>query len=175
MTVENEYLEKRRKKILQLREEGINPYNNTFVPSHSHNEIVDKYKDFDNSNFTSDNFMYKIAGRVIAIRSFGKSAFIKTIDNITKFQIFISNDSVGKEKMDFFKKFIDIGDFIGVEGKCFFTKTNELSLEANDITIITKSLNTLPEKWHGLTNIETRYRQRYVDLISSDKVKEIFL
>ena len=77
--------------------------------------------------------------------------------------------------MDFFKKFYDIGDFIGIEGSCFFTKTNELSIEAIDIEMLTKSLNTLPEKWHGLSNVETRYRQRYIDLIANDDVKKIFL
>ena len=75
--------------------------------------------------------------------------------------------------MDFFKKFYDIGDFIGIEGSCFFTKTNELSIEAVDIEMLTKSLNTLPEKWHGLSNVETRYRQRYIDLIANDDVKKI--
>ncbi|MFL2630164.1 MAG: lysine--tRNA ligase, partial [Thermodesulfobacteriota bacterium] len=129
----------------------------------------------DNSNFEKDEIVYKVAGRITAIRSFGKSAFIRIVDNMVKFQIFISNNSVGKEKMDFFKKFYDIGDFIGIEGSCFFTKTNELSIEAIDIEMLTKSLNTLPEKWHGLSNVETRYRQRYIDLIANDDVKKIFL
>ena len=175
MVTENEYLEKRRKKIAELRKQGIDPFDNTFFPSHPLNEIIEKYKGHDNSNFSPDNLVYRVVGRITAIRSFGKSAFIKIVDNMTKFQIFISNDSAGKDKMAFFKNFVDIGDFIGIEGKCFFTKTNELSLEASDIMIITKSLNTLPEKWHGLTNIETRYRQRYADLISNSQVREIFL
>ena len=175
MTTDNEYITKRREKVKLLRELNVDPYTNTFRPSSSVKEIVDKYKGQDNSNFESDNVNYKVAGRVVAIRSFGKSAFIKILDNQIKFQIFISNDSAGKEKMDFFKKFVDIGDFVGIVGPCFFTKTNELSIEAQELIVLTKSLNTLPEKWHGLTNIETRYRQRYVDLISNESVKDVFI
>ena len=175
MTVENEYLEKRKGKIAKMREMGLDPFSNTFVPSHPCSYIVNKYINNDNSNFEKDEIVYKVAGRITAIRSFGKSAFIRIVDNMVKFQIFISNNSVGKEKMDFFKKFYDIGDFIGIEGSCFFTKTNELSIEAIDIEMLTKSMNTLPEKWHGLSNVETRYRQRYVDLIANDDVKKIFL
>ncbi|MEE2974940.1 MAG: lysine--tRNA ligase [Thermodesulfobacteriota bacterium] len=175
MTIDNEYIEKRREKVKLLRELKIDPYTNIFRPTVTVKEINDKYKNQDKSSFKSDNINYNIAGRVVAIRSFGKSAFIKIIDNQNKFQIFISNDTAGKEKMDFFKKFVDIGDFIGIVGPCFFTKTNELSIEANDLIMLTKSLNSLPEKWHGLTNVETRYRQRYVDLIANESVKEIFL
>ena len=175
MTTDNEYITKRREKVKLLRELNVDPYTNTFRPSSSVKEIVDKYKGQDNTNFESDNVNYKVAGRVVAIRSFGKSAFIKILDNQIKFQIFISNDSAGKEKMDFFKKFVDIGDFVGIVGPCFFTKTNELSIEAQELIVLTKSLNTLPEKWHGLTNIETRYRQRYVDLISNESVKDVFI
>ena len=175
MTIDNEYIEKRREKVKLLRELKIDPYTNIFRPTVTVKEINDKYKTQDKSSFKSDNINYNIAGRVVAIRSFGKSAFIKIIDNQNKFQIFISNDTAGKEKMDFFKKFVDIGDFIGIVGPCFFTKTNELSIEANDLIMLTKSLNSLPEKWHGLTNVETRYRQRYVDLIANESVKEIFL
>ena len=175
MTIDNEYIEKRREKVKLLRELKIDPYTNIFRPTVTVKEINDKYKNQDKSSFKSDNINYNIAGRVLAIRSFGKSAFIKIIDNQNKFQIFISNDTAGKEKMDFFKKFVDIGDFIGIVGPCFFTKTNELSIEANDLIMLTKSLNSLPEKWHGLTNVETRYRQRYLDLIANESVKEIFL
>ena len=91
MTTDNEYITKRREKVKLLRELNVDPYTNTFRPSSSVKEIVDKYKGQDNSNFESDNVNYKVAGRVVAIRSFGKSAFIKILDNQIKFQIFISN------------------------------------------------------------------------------------
>ena len=175
MSSDNQYIEKRKEKIKELKELGIDPYSNEFVKSNDVEEILVKYSSKSPKSFELDNIDYRIAGRVTAIRSFGKSAFIKIIDNMKKIQIFISNDSAGKDKMDFFKKFIDVGDFIGVEGHCFFTKTEELSIQAKDIQILTKSINTLPEKWHGLTNVETRYRQRYVDLIANDDVKEIFI
>ena len=175
MSTENEYIEKRKEKIKLLRDQGLDPFSNQFTRSSDVNEILIKYKDLEADSFELDNINHKVSGRVTAIRSFGKSAFIKIIDNMKRIQIFISNDSAGKEKMDFFKKYIDVGDFIGVEGHCFFTKTKELSIQAKDLQILTKSINTLPEKWHGLTNVETRYRQRYVDLIANDDVKNIFL
>ena len=175
MSSDNQYIEKRKEKINQLRDLGIDPYSNKFIKTDMVEDILKKYSQESPKSFELDNINYKIAGRVTAIRSFGKSAFVKIIDNMKRIQIFISNDSVGKEKMNFFKKFIDVGDFIGVEGHCFFTKTEELSIEAKDIEILTKSINILPEKWHGLTNVETRYRQRYVDLIANDNVKEIFI
>jgi|TARA_B110000263_G_C15312204_1_gene514270 lysyl-tRNA synthetase class 2 len=175
MSTDNEYIEKRKEKIKALRELGIDPFSNTFNRTDCVGDILLKYSGESPSSFELDNANYKIAGRVTAIRSFGKSAFIKILDNMKGIQIFISNNSAGKEKMDFFKKYIDVGDFIGVEGHCFYTRTEELSIEAKDIEILTKSINTLPEKWHGLTNVETRYRHRYVDLIANDNVKEIFL
>ncbi|NSW88263.1 lysine--tRNA ligase, partial [bacterium] len=175
MSSDNQYIEKRKEKINQLRDMGIDPYSNKFMKTDMVEDILKKYSQESPKSFELDNINYKIAGRVTAIRSFGKSAFVKIIDNMKRIQIFISNDSVGKEKMNFFKKFIDVGDFVGVEGHCFFTKTEELSIEAKDIEILTKSINILPEKWHGLTNVETRYRQRYVDLIANDNVKEIFI
>ena len=175
MSSDNQYIEKRKEKINQLRDLGIDPYSNKFMKTDMVEDILKKYSQESPKSFELDNINYKIAGRVTAIRSFGKSAFVKIIDNMKRIQIFISNDSVGKEKMNFFKKFIDVGDFVGVEGHCFFTKTEELSIEAKDIEILTKSINILPEKWHGLTNVETRYRQRYVDLIANDNVKEIFI
>ena len=160
MSTDNEYIEKRKEKIKALRELGIDPFSNNFNRTDSVGDIVLKYSGESPSSFELDNVNYKIAGRVTAIRSFGKSAFIKILDNMKGIQIFISNNSAGKEKMDFFKKYVDVGDFIGVEGHCFYTRTEELSIEAKDIEILTKSINTLPEKWHGLTNVETRYRQR---------------
>ena len=175
MSSDNQYIEKRKEKINELRDLGIDPYSNKFIKTDMVEDILKKYSQESPKSFELDNINYKIAGRVTAIRSFGKSAFVKIIDNMQRIQIFISNDSVGKEKMNFFKKFIDVGDFVGVEGHCFFTKTEELSIEAKDIEILTKSINILPEKWHGLTNVESRYRQRYVDLIANDNVKEIFI
>ncbi len=175
MSNDNEYIERRKEKIKSLRDMGIDPFSNTYDRENSVEDILQKYSGTNPKSFELDNEIFKIAGRVTAVRSFGKSAFIKIIDNMNRIQIFISNDSVGKEKMDFFKKYVDVGDFIGIQGHCFFTRTEELSIEAKHLELLTKSINTLPEKWHGLTNVETRYRQRYVDLIANSNVKEIFL
>ena len=174
MSIDNEYIKIRKEKVDKLIELGIDPFRNNLFPSISTKELNDKYSSEDPEQFIRDNVMHKITGRIIAIRSFGKSAFVQISQNTFSFQVFISKDSVGDEMMDFFKKFIDIGDFVYFEGSCFFTKTKQLSLEAAKIELLTKTLSPLPEKWHGLTNVETRYRQRYLDLISNTSVKDVF-
>ena len=141
MSNDNQYIEKRKEKIRSLRDMGIDPFSNKYDRENSVEDILSKYSGTSPSSFKPDNLIFKIAGRVTAIRSFGKSAFIKIIDNMHKIQIFISNDSVGKEKMDFFKKYVDVGDFVGIQGHAFFTRTEELSLEANHLQLLTKSIN----------------------------------
>ena len=174
MSTENEYIKVRKEKIDRLKKDNQIPFKNNLIPSISLNELYNLLKDSDGES-NLDDTKYRIVGRIKAIRSFGKSAFINIVQNHSEFQIFISKNSTGEDAMEFFKKFIDIGDFIYCEGTCFFTKTKQLSLDAKKIDLITKSLSPLPEKWHGLTNIETRYRQRYLDLISNNEVKDIFI
>lgn len=162
-------------KVKQLIELGINPYPNDFKPSCLASELIEKYLDTDGDELKSLQTEFIVAGRVISIRDFGKSAFFHVKDSSAKIQCFVQKNEIGDEKIKFFKKFIDIGDFIGVTGKLFKTKTGELTLNTTDFVITTKSLRTLPEKWHGLKDVELRYRQRYLDLISNDDVKQIFL
>src|SRR5262249_30252648 len=116
---------------------------------------------------------YTIAGRVVAIRSFGKAAFLKLRDRSGELQIHVKKDVLG----DRFERFqlTDLGDFVGVTGTLFRSKTGALTLAAPDSRPLTKAMRRLPEKWHGLTDVETRYRQRYLDLISNPAVKEVFL
>ena len=113
-------------------------------------------------------------GRIVAVRDFGKASFVQIQDRKGRIQAYIRKDLVGESAFQLFKK-LDIGDFIRVEGKIFRTKTHELTLQAQDLQLLVKSLRPLPEKWHGLTDVETRYRQRYLDLIANPRVKEIFL
>ncbi len=174
MDNENEYIKVRKEKIKKLREDGINPFRNNLKPTSTIQNLIEKYNDINPDDFEKDGKSYTIAGRIVAVRSFGKSAFIQIVQDNNRFQIFISKESIGADSMDFFKKFIDIGDFIYCEGVCFFTKTKQLTLEVSKIELLTKSLSPLPEKWHGLTNVETRYRQRYLDLISNPDVRTVF-
>ncbi|MCK5913544.1 MAG: lysine--tRNA ligase, partial [Desulfuromusa sp.] len=116
---------------------------------------------------------YRIGGRIMACRDFGKAAFLQVQDGSGRLQIYVAKNQVGEEAFENFKKF-DIGDIIGVSGSPFRTKTDELSLRAAEIRILTKSLLPLPEKWHGLTDVEIRYRQRYLDLIVNPDVREVF-
>ena len=116
----------------------------------------------------------KICGRVIAIRGHGKTAFISISDKDGNIQVYIRKDVVGEESMEAFKLW-DIGDIVGVSGEVFKTHTEEISVRAEVLTFLSKSLQPLPEKWHGLKDVELRYRQRYVDLIVNPEVKETFI
>jgi lysyl-tRNA synthetase class 2 len=116
---------------------------------------------------------YQIAGRIMAKRDFGKAAFIQIQDRTGRLQVYVAKNLVGEESFELFRKF-DLGDIVGIKGRPFRTKTDELSLRAESIQLLTKSLLPLPEKWHGLTDVETRYRQRYLDLMVNPDVCEVF-
>src|SRR4030066_1023435 len=173
--MENELVEQRKQKIKELRSIGINPFLNDFKPSHDAGGVLSSYSNFSDEEIKNLSDEFSLAGRVIALRDVGTSTFFHIMDRTGKIQGYIRRDVMGDEKLNFFKKFIDIGDFIGIRGDLFKTKTGELTINVKDFKLITKSLYPLPEKWHGLKDVETRYRQRYLDLISNPEVKEIFL
>ena len=173
--MENEIVEQRKQKVKELRSIGVNPFPNDFKPSHDVGGVLSSYSNFSDEEIKNLSDKLSLAGRVIALRDFGKSTFFHIMDRTGKIQGYIRRDVIGDEKLNFFKKFIDIGDFIGIRGDLFKTKTGELTINVKDFKLITKSLYPLPEKWHGLKDVETRYRQRYLDLISNPEVKEIFL
>ncbi|HEX9080428.1 MAG TPA: OB-fold nucleic acid binding domain-containing protein, partial [Desulfuromonadaceae bacterium] len=158
----SELLLQRRRKVDALWEAGINPYPNDFKPLHTSSDIFAAYGDQEQVEADSDNFV--VAGRILARRSFGKAAFIQLQDRKGRIQLYVKKDELGEESFAAFETF-DIGDIIGVEGHPFRTKTGELSISVTAIRLLTKALLPLPEKFHGLTDVETRYRQRYVDLI----------
>ncbi len=168
----NELIEQRFKKLDDLRSTNIDPYNGRFNPQTTAAELYAKYKDSDKDSLESHNASTSIAGRIVAMRDFGKASFAHIQDATGKIQIYLKKD-VLNEKYALIKK-LDIGDIIGVTGRLFRTRTNELTIEVNDFVFLSKSLRPLPEKWHGLRDIETRYRQRYVDLIVNPQVKDIF-
>ena len=115
-----------------------------------------------------------VAGRVMGLRRFGKAAFLVLSDRSGRLQAYLKKDHLGEEAYDLFLKSVDAGDIVWVEGPLFLTRTGELTVEAARFRLLTKAIRPLPEKWHGLSDIETRYRQRYVDLIVNEDVREIF-
>lgn len=158
----------RREKLSALREAGCDPFKLTkFDFTHTSAQIRDNFDSLENTDTA-------IAGRIITRRIMGKASFATIQDGAGRIQVYFRRDDLGEEVYDFFKK-LDIGDIIGVTGFIFKTKTGEISVHAKSLTLLTKSLLPLPEKFHGLTDTELRYRQRYVDLIVNPEVKETFI
>jgi lysyl-tRNA synthetase, class II len=170
---EREIIAQRMKKAEALRELGVNPFGNGVSPKHLARELVARYGDLPIEEIAKDPGDWSLAGRVLAVRSFGKAAFLKVRDRSGDLQIWVKKDKVGDRAFEIFK-LLDVGDIVAAEGGATRTKTGELSLEATSFTILTKAIRPLPEKWHGLTDIEQRYRQRYVDLIVTPGVREVF-
>ncbi len=172
MEPENELIQQRKRKLKELKELGIDPYGEPFETTHTAKEIFDLYGHLTAEELENNPIECTIAGRIVAWRSFGKAAFSHIQDGTGKIQVYFRKDIL-KDRYSIVKKF-DIGDIIGVKGKLFRTKTNELTILVEDFKFLTKSLRPLPEKWHGLKDIELRYRQRYVDLIVNPQVRETF-
>lgn len=169
----NELLQQRRAKLDTFRAAGVNPFANDFRVTHTTAAVVEAHAADDKAKLEDCELEYRIAGRIMARRDFGKAAFLQLQDGGGRLQVYVAKNQVGDEAFEQFKKF-DIGDIVGVFGVPFRTKTDELSLRARDIRLLTKSLLPLPEKWHGLTDVETRYRQRYLDLIVNPDVRDTF-
>jgi len=161
--------DQRLESLNRIRAHGIDPYPHSYHPSHSIKETIALYqKQRENLHYVS------LAGRIMAKRSMGKMTFADVHDGEGKIQLCFRHDLLGQEKYELLKEF-DIGDFMGAQGSLFQTKTGEITLEVTDFTMLSKSLRPLPEKWHGLADIEIRYRQRYLDLICNKEVRDIFV
>ena len=164
----SEILQVRRDKLKALQDAGCDPFQITkFEVSHHAEEIKAQYDTLEEKEVT-------VAGRMMAKRIMGKASFAHVQDLSGKMQLYIARDSLGEESYAGFKK-MDIGDIIGVKGSVFKTKTGEISLHVTELTLLSKSLQPLPEKFHGLTNVDQRYRQRYVDLITNPESKDTFI
>ncbi len=164
----SEILQVRRDKLKALQDAGCDPFQITkFEVSHHAEEIKAQYDALEEKEVT-------VAGRMMAKRIMGKASFAHVQDLSGKMQLYIARDSLGEEPYAGFKK-MDIGDIIGVKGTVFKTKTGEISLHVTELTLLSKSLQPLPEKFHGLTNVDQRYRQRYVDLITNPESKDTFI
>ena len=164
----NQLLKVRREKLANLQEAGKNPFEiMKFDVTHHSADIREKFEELEGSTV-------KIAGRIMSKRVMGKASFCNIQDLKGNMQSYVARDSIGEEVYADFKKF-DVGDIVGITGEVFRTKTEEISIHASSVLLLTKSLQILPEKYHGLTNTDIRYRQRYVDLIMNAEVKETFI
>ena len=164
----NQLLQRRREKLSKLKEEGKNPYEITkFDRTHTSKQIVDNYDELEQKDVT-------IAGRLMAKRIMGKASFCHVQDSEGKIQSYVSINDLGEEDYKAFKE-MDIGDIVGITGFVFKTRTEEISIHAKKVVLLSKSLRPLPEKFHGLKDTDLRYRQRYVDLIVNPEVKDTFM
>ena len=161
----NEFIKQRLDKLNALKEIGIEPYGRAFNKSHSIERLAGDYQ---------EGLAVQTAGRVMALREHGKSSFLDLRDSSAKIQVYVKSATVGEEVYANIFKRLDIGDILGVKGKLFKTRTGEVTINAEEIVLLAKGLRPLPEKWHGLKDVEIRYRQRYVDLIVNEDVRGVF-
>src|SRR5437016_989896 len=164
MDEENELVALRRKKLDALRAQGIEPFGVAFEPDGTIGEVREKF---------AEGKILRAAGRITAHRDMGKSHFLDLRDATGRIQIYSHAKEVGPDLIDLFR-LLDIGDLIGVEGTCFLTKSGEPTLKARTFRLLAKTLRPLPEKWHGLQDIEARYRQRYLDLLTNERSRAVF-
>ncbi|MHB1846771.1 MAG: lysine--tRNA ligase [Deltaproteobacteria bacterium] len=172
-TSEQEIYDARLRKAEALRAKGVNPWGNGFGRGEDIALVLAAHGEKDGPALEAEKPRAKVAGRIVAERSFGKAAFWKLRDRTGELQIYVKKDVLGDERFEV-AKLCEPGDFVMAEGPLFRTKTNELSLQAESLSPLTKALRPLPEKWHGLTDVEIRYRQRYLDLVSNAEVREVF-
>src|SRR6202041_2302790 len=166
--------QQRRKNLSEIEALGHAAYPRRFAWTHTPKEILEKYGESTAEELERSPVNVVAAGRVIALRPHGKAAFAHIAGDGARLQIYVRQDVVGEDLYRLFK-LMDLGDFIGISGHLFRTKTNELSVKIEKLELLTKALLPLPEKWHGLADVEMRYRRRYLDLIVNDRAREIFL
>lgn len=170
----NDQLLVRREKLHNLREQGIDPFGKRFERTNSTMDLVSLYGEFSKEELEEKEITVSIAGRIMTKRGKGKAGFAHIQDLHGQVQIYVRKDTVGDEEYELFTT-ADLGDLVGIEGKVFKTNVGELSVKATGFTLLTKSLRPLPDKYHGLKDVEQRYRQRYLDLITSMESRETFV
>ncbi|MDN4593506.1 lysine--tRNA ligase [Polycladomyces subterraneus] len=170
----NELLQVRRDKMEALREKGVDPFGGKFERTHTAQEILDTYGDLSKEELEEKAVTVTIAGRLMSKRKQGKASFAHLQDVTGRIQIYVRLDRVGEEQYEIFST-ADIGDWLGISGIVFKTNRGETSVKSDTVTFLTKSLRPLPEKFHGLKDVELRYRKRYLDLIMNPEVKETFI
>ncbi|MGK7379881.1 lysine--tRNA ligase [Planococcus sp. 1R117A] len=170
----NDQILVRRQKMQAFRDQGIDPFGARFERTHSSEEIINQYGDLSKEELEENPHEVVIAGRIMTKRGKGKAGFAHVQDLKGQIQIYVRKDAIGDEAYEFYNT-VDLGDILGVRGTVFKTNVGELSVKAKEVAFLTKALRPLPEKFHGLKDIEQRYRQRYLDLITSESSKETFI
>ena len=170
----NDQLIVRRQKMEELRAQGIDPFGKRFDRTHSAKEVFENYAELENEELENQNIRIEYAGRIMTKRGKGKAGFAHIQDVTGQIQIYVRKDAIGEEQYEIFKS-ADLGDIVGVKGIVFKTKVGELSIKVDDFQILTKALRPLPDKFHGLKDVEQRYRQRYLDLIVNPESKDTFI
>ncbi|WP_088549947.1 lysine--tRNA ligase [Paenibacillus aquistagni] len=170
----SELLQIRHGKLDELRKLGVDPFGTKFTRTTTAKEVLDQYSELSNEELQEKHIEVSLAGRIMAKRGMGKASFGHIQDLSGRIQIYVRQDTVPTEKYEAYSM-LDIGDIVGVHGTVFKTKTGETSIKVTDLEVLTKSLYPLPDKFHGLKDVELRYRQRYVDLIMSPDVQQTFI
>jgi lysyl-tRNA synthetase, class II len=170
----NDQMLTRREKLKNLQDKGINAFGQKFERTHTAGDMVKQFADFTKEELDAQNNAVTLAGRVMTKRGKGKAGFAHIQDLTGRIQIYVRKDAVGDDQYELFNT-IDIGDIVGIKGTAFKTNVGELSVKVTDFQLLTKALRPLPDKFHGLKDIEQRYRQRYVDLIMNNESKETFI
>ena len=171
MEEKQELYRQRLEKLARIREAGEEPFKYSYSRTHT---IEDAYKEYEKSEGEDSETRVKISGRLIAMRSHGKTTFADVRDESKEIQLFFGQRDLGEDRYEFITKLINIGDFIGVEGSVMKTRTGQVTVRVQDFSLLTKSLRPLPEKWHGLKDVEIRLRRRYLDLLSNRDVMDVF-
>jgi len=174
MESQTNLLEQRRFKLAELKRLGYDPYPHKFETTHTIGRLRADFGAATEAELEAKKATARIAGRILSLRPQGKAGFLHLSDGEERFQVYVRRDFVGEENFELFRLF-DLGDIIGVEGTVFRTRTGELTISATRVFHLAKNLLPLPEKWHGLTDVETRFRQRYVDLIVNPDVRSVFV
>jgi len=172
MSTEEQYTQQRREKLEKLRQLGIDVYPRQFQYTHPIREIVSELKDRSAEELGAMHLRERVSGRIMALRGHGKAAFLNLQQDGAQIQVYVRKDNIGDQFAIY--ECLDMGDFIGVEGEIFRTRTGELTVKAEQLTFLAKALMPLPEKWHGLQDVELRYRQRYLDLLVNPEARQIF-
>jgi len=170
---ETDPVAQRKKKLEEIIQKGFDPYPHKYDYTHTITAVVQEFSSKSHEELESSPVNVSVCGRLIALRGHGKAAFGHLTDGEAKVQIYIKKDKVGDRLFELYQ-LLDVGDILGVAGQIFRTRTGELTIFIAELELLAKSLLPLPEKWHGLTDTEARYRQRYVDLIANPEVREIF-
>jgi lysyl-tRNA synthetase class 2 len=167
----DDIVKQRRDKLRRIRQRGIDPYPHRCHRTHTTKQAVALFEQWERSGGNAPEV--SLCGRIMTSRPMGKVTFIDIRDGSGRIQCYFRSDSLGQERYELLNEF-DIGDIIGISGRIFRTKSGEVTVDASDFTLLSKSLQPLPEKWHGLTDVEKRYRQRYLDIISNEEIARIF-